>query len=300
MSSSVTNLDLISVSQAQKEVTANALFDAASSSTVFGRRASTTVALTWGFYGGAFTKGDGDAVQLLNGTVELTPSETNYLSADTDGTVTANTTAFTPGDIPLYSIITGTDAVTSYVDHRTGVQANFKISALPIGTVTEVSVATANGISGTVATASTTPELTLTLGAITPTSVAASGAVSGSNLSGTNTGDVSWLAPQLTSTTATTSTASINVAGKDVVRLNMEATVTDFTIAGAVDGQRFILEVLQDATGDRVLTWPANVRGSSSVPIPVLSTAANKLDRIGFIYHGPSSKYDVTAFVAGY
>jgi hypothetical protein len=57
------------------------------------------------------------------------------------------------------------------------------------GTVTTVSVTTANGVSGSVATATSTPAITLTLGAITPTSVAASGAVSGSNLSGTNTGD---------------------------------------------------------------------------------------------------------------
>lgn len=39
------------------------------------------------------------------------------------------------------------------------------------GTVTSVSVVTANGISGSVATATTTPAITLTLGAITPTSV---------------------------------------------------------------------------------------------------------------------------------
>jgi hypothetical protein len=57
------------------------------------------------------------------------------------------------------------------------------------GTVTSVSVVTANGVSGTVATSTVTPAITLTLGAITPTSVAATGAVSGSNLSGSNTGD---------------------------------------------------------------------------------------------------------------
>jgi hypothetical protein len=57
------------------------------------------------------------------------------------------------------------------------------------GTVTSVSVTTANGVSGTVATATTTPAISLTLGAITPTSIVASGAISGSNLSGTNTGD---------------------------------------------------------------------------------------------------------------
>src|SRR3989338_1548707 len=55
--------------------------------------------------------------------------------------------------------------------------------------LTSVSVVTANGVSGTVATATTTPAITLTLGAITPTSVAATGTVTGSNLSGTNTGD---------------------------------------------------------------------------------------------------------------
>lgn len=57
------------------------------------------------------------------------------------------------------------------------------------GTVTSVSVTTANGVSGSVATATTTPAISLTLGAITPSSVAASGTVTGSNLSGTNTGD---------------------------------------------------------------------------------------------------------------
>jgi hypothetical protein len=57
------------------------------------------------------------------------------------------------------------------------------------GTVTTVSVVTANGISASVANPTTTPALTFTLGDITPTSVAASGTVTGSNLSNTNTGD---------------------------------------------------------------------------------------------------------------
>lgn len=39
------------------------------------------------------------------------------------------------------------------------------------GTVTDLSVVTANGVSGSVATSTTTPAITLTLGAITPTSV---------------------------------------------------------------------------------------------------------------------------------
>ena len=57
------------------------------------------------------------------------------------------------------------------------------------GTVTSVSIVSANGVSGAVSNPTTTPAVTLSLGAITPTSVVASGAISGSNISGTNTGD---------------------------------------------------------------------------------------------------------------
>jgi len=44
-----------------------------------------------------------------------------------------------------------------------------------VGTVTNVSVVTANGFSGSVANSSTTPAITLFAGALTPTSVAPSG-----------------------------------------------------------------------------------------------------------------------------
>ena len=57
------------------------------------------------------------------------------------------------------------------------------------GTVTSVSVTTANGVSGTVTNPTTTPAISLALGAITPSSVAASGDVTGANLLGNNTGD---------------------------------------------------------------------------------------------------------------
>lgn len=48
------------------------------------------------------------------------------------------------------------------------------------GTVTSVSVITANGVSGTVANPTTTPAISIALGAITPSSVAAVGAISAS------------------------------------------------------------------------------------------------------------------------
>lgn len=117
MANSTTNLDTISSGQASKEVTANDMFDALSQASVFGRRATTTSALTWGYYGGNIVI-DGTITQIANGTVALSASTTNYVEATRAGVVSNNTTGFTPGSIPLYSIVTGAATVTSYTDYR--------------------------------------------------------------------------------------------------------------------------------------------------------------------------------------
>ncbi|MHB1024051.1 MAG: hypothetical protein ACYC0Z_16805, partial [Acidobacteriaceae bacterium] len=77
MASSTTNLDLLIQSQASKEITANALFDAASPATLFGRRQSTTSGLTWGYYGGTVNNA-GTLISIANGTLTLAASTTNY------------------------------------------------------------------------------------------------------------------------------------------------------------------------------------------------------------------------------
>lgn len=77
------------------------------------------------------------------------------------------------------------------------------------GTVTSVSVVTSAGVSGSVATATTTPAITFTLGAITPTSVAATGTVSGTNI--TTGGNVTGNAATAT-TLATARTIGISGA----------------------------------------------------------------------------------------
>lgn len=115
MSNGPTSLiDQISSSQAGKEIVANALFDAASPAMIWGRRASTCAGLTWGYFGGWY-----NGQQISDGTVALTASLTNYVSADpVTGAVSANTTAFPANSIPLYSIVAGATTVTSYTDER--------------------------------------------------------------------------------------------------------------------------------------------------------------------------------------
>lgn len=105
------------------------------------------------------------------------------------------------------------------------------------GTVTSISVTTANGVSGTVATPTTTPAITLSLGAITPSSVASSGAVTGSNLTGVNTGD------QLTFKTiavsgqpdivAESTTDTLNIAAGANITITTDASTDTVTISGS-------------------------------------------------------------------
>jgi hypothetical protein len=117
MSNSTTNLDTLADSQAEKEASANALFDAASPATLGGRRASTCAGLTWGYYGGRILV-DGVLTTVSNGTVALTASSTNYVEITRAGVVSANTSAFTAGSVPLYTCVTDGSSVTSYTDER--------------------------------------------------------------------------------------------------------------------------------------------------------------------------------------
>lgn len=123
MANSTSNLDVLVQSQASKEVTANALFDAASGAITYGRRQSTSSGLTWGYYGGNVTKSDGTLVQVANGTLSLTASATNYVVANkATGAVSASTATTNWNDTAnywrLYSVVTGTATVTSYTDTR--------------------------------------------------------------------------------------------------------------------------------------------------------------------------------------
>jgi hypothetical protein len=99
------------------EVTVNELFEAHSPAALFGRRAAASVGLTWGGYGGELEV-DGVLTAVANGTLTLAASSTNYVEATRAGVVSSNTTGFTAGRIPLYTVVTGTGTVTSYSDLR--------------------------------------------------------------------------------------------------------------------------------------------------------------------------------------
>lgn len=114
-------LDQIESGQAEKEVTANELMDALSPASLYGRRASTSNLLTWGYYGGRV-----DSTLIPHGTVTLTASQTNYIVASkTTGAVSVSTSNTNwnngTGYTRLYLVVTdgtGPDPGNPWEDHR--------------------------------------------------------------------------------------------------------------------------------------------------------------------------------------
>ena len=120
---STTQLAQIEPSQAQKEVTANGLFDAVSPSASYGRHAETCSGLTWGYYG---TRYGGDLI--ASGTYLCNASETSYMMVNLTTGVVAFSNEGSDSDPDwnnpdygrAYIITTGPSSVTSYQDHRFG------------------------------------------------------------------------------------------------------------------------------------------------------------------------------------
>lgn len=115
--------------------------------------------------------------------------------------------------------------------------------ATTTGTVTTVSVVTANGISGSVATATTTPAITLTLGAITPTSIGAytlAGTIAGggNQINNVIIGTSTPLAAFFTTLSATTSIASpLHIGGTGTT--GIQHTLQTTTGNGTTDSFSF-------------------------------------------------------------
>lgn len=123
MADSTTHLDTIVQGSGSQDAQANALYDAASPAMLLGRRSASTTGLTWGYYGGNFTKSDGTQTTLANGSVSLTASTTNYITAlKESGVVYCNTSTTAWNDtanyLRLYSVVTGAATVSSYTDER--------------------------------------------------------------------------------------------------------------------------------------------------------------------------------------
>lgn len=137
MANSSTNLNNVT-SSTGGSAQANALFDAGSPATLFGRNATASSALTWGFYGGTFLQA-GVPTQVANGTLALAPSRTQQIEAGPVSTTTApisgvsianpcviTSTAhpFVVGDVVFIDSIVGTTQLNQSFARVTATAAN--------------------------------------------------------------------------------------------------------------------------------------------------------------------------------
>lgn len=158
------NIDLISSSQAQKEVTANQYFAAGSPAIGFGKRESTSSGLTWGYYGATIAV-SGVPTQIAGGTLTLTNNATNYIEVSNTGTVSV--TSSIPGSWPapathtaLYEVVVAAGVITSIIDWRTAQGAGVAGPAGatgPTGATGAAGATGATGATGTGATGATGP-----------------------------------------------------------------------------------------------------------------------------------------------
>jgi hypothetical protein len=136
-------LDTISEGQDSKEVTANNMAEAESPAALFGCRANTTTGLTFGYYGGVMWV-DGVLTSISSGTVLLTGSTTNYVESTRAGVVSANTTSFTAGRIPLYTITTTSSAIDTVAPSRAFVDPKYITHGVSVSiTTTDVTLTAA-------------------------------------------------------------------------------------------------------------------------------------------------------------
>ena len=102
-------------------------------------------------------------------------------------------------------------------------------------------------------------------------------------------------------TVAYASTLSIAVNGNsDIVRISLTGNVTSLVFTGGVDGQKIIIELLQDAAGSRTVAFGSSFRFGTDLTAITLTTTANKLDRVGVIYNATAAKFDVVSMVRGF
>lgn len=95
-------------------------------------------------------------------------------------------------------------------------------------------------------------------------------------------------------------TIAVDAAVGDVFTVTLAGNRTMGAPTNPVDGRTALFRIRQDATGSRTLSWNAAFAFATNLPVPVLSTAANKVDYVGFIYNGVTAKWECLSYLLGY
>lgn len=200
--------------------------------------------------------------------------------------------------VPTLIGVSSADGITPvlvYVDpitHRVLVQ-----SASGSGTVTSVSVISANGFAGTVATATTTPAITISTtvtGVLKGNGTAISAASAGTDYtSPTGTENLTNKRITLRNVVTTQSaTPVINTDNTDIATITgLAQAITSMTssLSGTpVSGDMLMIRITDNGTA-RAITWGTSFE-SSTVALPT-TTVISTLLTVGFQYNSVTSKW---------
>ena len=172
------------------------------------------------------------------------------------------------GKQPALSLLPGTYVngdLCTYTASGTLLNCN---TAIPTGTVTTVSVATANGVSGTVANSTTTPAITLTLGAITPSSSIATGIQDGQMPTAVTTG----ASASLGGTYSTGLTINENATAATAITYTLPTAATGkwYCVTNGYNGSAAntgALELLTSAAGQYIIWTDGTLSASGGYGI---------------------------------
>lgn len=111
---------------------------------------------------------------------------------------------------------------------------------------------------------------------------------------------------QIANANVLTDGATINLDASlgNLFRVTLGGNRTMAAPSNATDGQRIILEVIQDGTGSRTLTLTTGSSGAfafgTDLTSITLTTTASARDLIGCVYSGSASRWLVTSIVKGF
>lgn len=101
-------------------------------------------------------------------------------------------------------------------------------------------------------------------------------------------------------TPASADTINVNWALGGLVRVTLDRATTTFNFSGAYDGQKCVLELLQDETGGRAVAFGAEVIPGTDFTFPVPLSTADKTDYLGFIFNESAGEYRYISLSRGY
>jgi hypothetical protein len=214
---------------------------------------------------------------------------------------------------------------TVFATGMTGIITNYNATALTISTTPTINgcplsfglfgwcALTSNGVSldgvgfpgyGTI-TSNALTKFTGTGGITTASSVTDNGTTVSTAEALTSTGVITgevFISPPstLTISTATFTPVAVTSNTYRVVLVHASCPCTIANPSGsAVDGQKFILELWQSATGSDTVTF-GNAYDFGTAGAPTLTTTASKGDGLGFTYSAQNSKYDYIGIQQGW